>query len=445
MSASKVPTSIPLGRASFAALERVTDPVVRLLYLRNTLEFVQHFEGRQVPPNLRGELDSAYEVRNRLEHPKPWERPLSRDAVVLAAGTFEAVLREAVSKASPQIQSLMAKRSQGTPKQEYRGPPGQKGARKLSNSEARRSLAQLYRVTKGWEQVATEHGCRPSGGLPAIVAPSGDRQTASIANPRPVLIPGQTSLVAISAINDHVARLFLHVATLQFLLYGHIQKPPAEGFEIGDMILRRKKLFKKNYADLLTACSIRNALVHFDGQRTGVTIKDVHFANRSIESGIRIALGMTGRELRAPIQGQLLPEKDIRFAQFAFDATRGLIEHRAPFATNGLSRIEQSYFGRAPKGELRTLAAECTKRLREVVPLVARTLEELPPPSQTASQRVWRAWDALTRLLFDRKKKRPMSRQSTLLEQAQLMEIQLSLAPTKRRIPDWAKKKRRPK
>lgn len=75
MPATKLPTTIPLGRVSLASLEYVVDPVVRLLYLRNTLEFVQQYGGTDVPSSLRGALDHAYSVRNQLEHPRPWDQP----------------------------------------------------------------------------------------------------------------------------------------------------------------------------------------------------------------------------------------------------------------------------------------------------------------------------------------------------------------------------------
>ena len=67
MPATKVPSRIPLGRVSLASLEYVVDPVVRVLYLRNTLDFVQEVSGRRAP----GSLSAANAIRNRIEHPHP--------------------------------------------------------------------------------------------------------------------------------------------------------------------------------------------------------------------------------------------------------------------------------------------------------------------------------------------------------------------------------------
>lgn len=449
MPATKLPTTIPLGRVSLASLEYVVDPVLRLLYLRNTLEFVQHYTGAQLSARLHKAVREANAVRNRIEHPRPGGSAPSLKDITSAASVYDHTLRESVARAGPAMQQLMDTKVSHIPTEPYRTPARQKRATKAAREDARRSLARLYRVTRGWEQIAEEFSCPVPGALQPPGSPSGNGQVQTPTAVATCLIPGRASLLSISALTDRVARLFLSTATLQFLLFAETKYPPDAEPELGDMVLARKKLFRR-HDHILSACEIRNALVHVKDKTLGLTRADVSFANKTIDAALVQILEVTPKELRRSIVGEALPETDKRFSQFAFDMTRGLVEHKAPSRTNGLLPPEHLYFEQASEQELRTLAKRCVKRLREVVPVVAKTLAALPPPTvppPTTAERLRAFWKELRRVLFtSKKRKKPKPhRQIVLLEQARFMKGQLKQSPSQRKVPQWAKKKARQK
>ena len=164
MPATKVPSRIPLGRVSLASLEYVVDPVVRVLYLRNTLDFVQEVSGRRAP----GSLSAANAIRNRIEHPHPAKPVPTEQQLAQAAATYEESLRHLCSTSGPHLQKLMSQKVGHIDSRQYRTPPSTASRRRKNKANAREAVTRLYRITRGWEQVATEFRCDVPPDLPPL-------------------------------------------------------------------------------------------------------------------------------------------------------------------------------------------------------------------------------------------------------------------------------------
>lgn len=423
MPATKVPSRIPLGRVSLASLEYVVDPVVRVLYLRNTLDFVQEVSGRRAP----GSLSAANAIRNRIEHPHPAKPVPTEQQLAQAAATYEESLRHLCSTSGPHLQKLMSQKVGHIDSRQYRTPPSTASRRRKNKANAREAVTRLYRITRGWEQVATEFCCDVPPDLPpleSLVANAKGRPAPPL---RPLLVPGHVSLIAISQVNDPVARLFLQLATLQYVLFVAMDTPPEEEPDLGDMVRQHAHLIARDH-HVFSACKLRNALVHADSD-VEVSASDVRFASGAVIAAIEELLLKRTHALRATIRGDSTDPHDRRIAESVADLTAPFAYISAPASTDGLDAATQLCFEQFTHEQLQLIARRCKKRLEAIIFPIRSTLKALPTPElpqPTTWQRFRAACRRLWRRIRGKKPKKPkLPRQARLLQQATALQTQL--------------------